>query len=429
MNDKETKSQDTERPRYQKADGTFWIPKELRKVLGSNFIESQHSGWKIVCLDDPKHQLAFIEHERRGDSFAGFSYDCIQCRGEYGASPEALAATFKQWLSEHELVDGRWLRHSNPFDYDIESMDLAFIEDQEGHALFYRGGVHFVYGKPGTFKSWLALWTLKFADVRIWDFENGMAGTRSRLESLGVTRDAAHGYTVPSSSDEIAARVLEYVFTKPDVLCIDSFSGFANVMGINPESNHDVMRAYTDVFYPLKKAGVTVIILDHLPKDSGSDDYPIGAQAKKSQADAAYLFKNTSSHNEVDVFVSKDRHGELLDRCEPGTFPRRYGRLTLESDENTISIRITPAYQAEVDGDAVSASEVELMQAIYDFVAANPESNKGEIERKILGKTERKRKALSALKDGGYLVTREVGTSHVHTVGKEFIPQWTPIGA
>ncbi len=422
---------DPDWPTIVKSDGTHWHSSELRKAFGDKYEGPQgDSGYNVRCIEDPSHlQGTYIYWHNNQDGTVGFKYDCRRCRTEFNIDLEAQFSIFSAWLKDRELVDGRWLRHSNPFDHDLDASKLEFVQDQEGNHLFYRGGVHFVYGKPGTCKSWLALWTLKFANVRLWDFENGITGTLGRLKALGVDREAANGYTVPSSPDEVTARVREYVSTKPDILCIDGFSGFADVMGINPESNSDVMRAFTEVFYPLKRVGVTVIVLDHLPKDSGTEDFPIGAQTKKSQADAAFLFKSTSSNKDVDIFVSKDRHGELLERCEPGSMPRRFGRLTLESEESAVSIRISPAYKAQVDGDLVSVGDVELMQAIYDYVEAHPECNKGEIERNVLGKTERKRKALSALKDGGYLVTREVGTSHVHTVGKEFIPQWTPIGA
>ena len=420
-----------DRPNIKKSDGTPWHYTELRKAIGSDFIETQGDhGYKIVCVSDHNHtQSSYVYWFRNNDESYGYEYECGQCRRNFGVSKDDQFESFREWLSERELVDGRWRRHQNPFDHAASLAQLEFVEDDEGHPIFYRGGIHFVYGKPGTLKSWLALWTLKSADVRLWDFENGIAGTLGRLQALGVTREHAGGYTVPNSVQEIKDRVAEYKVTKPEILCIDGFSGFADVMGINPESNADTMRAFTEVFYPLKRAGVTVVVLDHLPKDSSNNDYPIGAQAKKAQSDVAFLVKHTSKPNQVDLFVAKDRHGELLERCEEGSFPRRYGSLQLCFANDVASLEIKPSYQATINGDATTASDVILMQSIYDFVEENPDSSKSDIERNVLGKTERKRKALEALKDGGYLVVRNIGTSHLHQIGSEFTPNWTPLGA
>ena len=140
---------------------------------------------------------------------------------------------------------------------------------------------------PGTYKSWVVLSMLQHHDVRFWDFENGMSGVVRRLQSLGVSRERANYFDNPQSVEAVHARVAEYVRTKPEIVCIDGFSGLAGVMEINPESNQVVQRVFNDVFVPLRNAGITTVVLDHLPKDSAVDDYPIGAQTKKSQSDVA----------------------------------------------------------------------------------------------------------------------------------------------
>lgn len=412
-----------------KSDGTNWYPEEIKKVLGKRYLNPSGDHEIVVCcLIDDAHKRARINWERIGENVAGFTYFCPQCWKEFGKDNDEQFEKLVKWLSPRELVNGRWRRHLNPFDFEGKAPSLKFVHDEAGNAMFYEGGVHFVYGKPGTFKSWLALAAFSSTDSRLWDFENGISGTLGRLNALGVTREAAYGYTVPDSKEEILERIREYCETKPEILFIDGFSGFADVYGLNAESNNDVMQAFSEVFYPLKGAGVTVIILDHLPKESVSEDYPIGAQAKKSQADAAFLLKNTSQANQVDIYVSKDRHGSIFDRCEPGNQPRRYGTLQLNTDQEVISLIVRPAYQATVNGELLATSEARLMEQIYDYVQNNPDPSKVEIERNVLGKTERKRKALAALVEGGFIETRAVGTSHIHKVLKTFDPEWNPVG-
>ena len=412
-----------------KSDGTNWYPAEIKKVLGDKYLNpSGDHEYVVCCLNNEAHKLARISWDRLGENLAGFTYYCPQCSQTKGHDSEALFDKFVKWLSKHELVEGRWRRHLNPFDFEGKAPNLKFVKDNAGNAMFYEGGVHFVYGKPGTFKSWLALSAFSSTNSRLWDFENGISGTLGRLNALGVSREAAYGYTVPDSKEEILERVREYTETKPDILFIDGFSGFADVYGLNSESNIDVMKAFTEVFYPLKDAGVTVIILDHLPKESVSEDYPIGAQAKKSQADAAYLLKNTSKANQVDIYVSKDRHGNIFDRCEPGNQPRRYGSLQLNTDHEVISLVVHPAYQATIGGELLATSEARLMEDIYGYVQNHPDCSKADIERNVLGKTERKRKALAALVAGSYVESRAIGTSHIHNVDKAFDPEWNPVG-
>lgn len=413
-----------------KSDGSTWTQTEIRKVFGeSRIVEKFERSTKYICVEDKSHKSAELEALLLPDDTIGFHVCCRQCAKDYGILYEDQFNTLCEWLSDKELIDGRWTRHQNPFDHDGKAAVLEFVKDAEGNPLLYRGGIHLVYGKPGTFKSWFALSTILEADIRLWDFENGISATLQRLKALGATREQSNGYTVPSSPEEIISRVREYTTTKPEILCIDGFSGFADVMGINPDSNSDVMRAYTDVFFPLKRAGVTVVVLDHLPKDSSTDDFPIGAQAKKSQADAAFLFKRSSLTDQVDVFVSKDRHGEILERCEAGSFPRRLGTLSLKSEGESISVSVSPSYEASIHGTSVTASDAQLMQSIYDYVLKNPDSSKVDIERNILGKTERKRKALAFLKAGEYISTRTVGTSHFHNVEAPFTPEWKALGA
>lgn len=401
-----------------------WSTNEVRKVLGDRVYEKDAYYTRTTCVLGFRHKQAAVRMVDGEDS-----YECRQCTSEDHVPLEVQKTMFQEWLDENELIDGKWKPHSNPFDSVGKAPELAFWKDSEGLPLLYRGAVHFIYGKPATFKSWFAVNLLLEADVRLWDFENGEAGTLGRLEALGVSYEQAKGYAVPTSRLDVLDRVAEYIYTKPDVLVIDGFSGLAEAMGINSESNQEVMSVFGEVFYPLKRAGVTVIILDHLPKDASNFDYPIGAQAKRSQADVAYLFKHTKSPNSIEIFVSKDRHGSVVERCEPGALPRRFGSLTLTSGEDSVSLNVSPAFSASFNGKELSASDGDLLAMIYNYIEQNPSQSKSSIETNVPGKNERKRKALKQLIEGGYVVISPVGTSHLHSVDKPLDLSWKAIGA
>jgi hypothetical protein len=265
-------------------------------------------------------------------------------------------------------------------------------------------------------------------DVRFWDFENGMSGVLRRLQSLGISRERANYFDNPQSADAVHKRVSEYVRNKPEIVCIDGFSGLAGVMEINPESNQEVQRVFNEVLVPLRNAGITTVVLDHLPKDSAVDDYPIGAQTKKSQSDVAYLFKQNPANDGVVIYVSKDRNGAISDRAEAGSYPKRYGTVNLVANHESISVQISPLYMARINGADVVESEALLRKKIWNYIDDNESCSKSDIERNVPGKTERKRKALKNLVDDGYVLSKTVGTSITHTIIKPLEIDWEPMG-
>jgi len=410
-------------PFVLKSKDRGWSPKQVMKVLGENHIETDAYGIHTKCVLGIRHDKAKVTM-----SSGKYEYECRQCTYEDQVSLEQQKVLFQAWLDENELIDGKWKPHTNPFDSAGNAPELTFWKDSEGKPLLYRGAIHIVYGKPSTFKSWFAVNLLAQADVRLWDFENGDASTMQRLQALGIDREKANGYTVPGSESDILDRVDEYIHTKPDILVIDGFSGFAEAMDINGEANNDVGRAFSKVFFPLKKAGITVVILDHLPKDASNLDYPIGAQAKRSQADVAILFKHTKSPSTVEIFVSKDRHGAISSRCESGSVPRRFGTLNLASSGEEIFLSVSPAYSASINGAEISETEADLLEQIYRFLEENPRQTKSAIENAIPGKTERKRKALQLLMDNAFVVVEPVGTSLIHSIGKPLDLSWKALG-
>ena len=409
---------------FRKKDGTPWLKPDVLKVLGKRVVTNNPNQIICICMFDESHKRA----ELRIEYNAAVSYYCHACNVESGDEFNAQLARFQAWLEKHELVDGRWKPHQNPFNESGDSPTLSLFNDIEGQPILYNGAIHLLYGKPGTLKSWVALSTLKDYDVRIWDFENGKLVARDRLTELGVGADRANGYDVPNSREAVLERVKEYRATKPDLLCIDGFSGLADVLGVNAENNAEVASVYGDVFFPLKEEGVAVLVLDHLPKDSASDDFPIGAQNKKAQADVAFLAKNQARANLVDLYVAKDRHGELLARSEPGAFPRKFASIELNTSEKPFQVQVIPAYQPSLNGVELPVSKANLMKKIMEFVENNPGSSKGAIEEAVIGKNDRIRTSVSYLVENGYLKVKTIGPSHLHSVAKPLEINWNPFG-
>lgn len=428
-----------------KKDGSSWTIGELRKVLKPWDLRPDEKSQNLLFIKCPfntEHPTIPISTQEEVDrqtnkyqlSIEGV---CKSCGGEIVRhNPEAtheeiydaLYEKFFELLRSLELVDGRWRPHLNPYDVNGQGPELAYLPDIEGDPLLYSGAIHILFGKPGTLKSWIGLSTLEHADVRVWDFENGVYGTRERLELLGIPPERCGGYLVPQATDEIIERVSEYQVTKPEILVIDGFSGLSELMGVNSDSNHEVMAIFNKVLFPLKASGICVLILDHLPKDAATDDYPIGAQAKKAQSDVAILVKPVKGTEQVEMYLAKDRYGHLQSRCEQGSMPRKFAKVELDVSGEHFKVSISPKYRVEIQGLSYSSFDSSQMHQIWKFVQQNPNCTKGEIEGGVSGKHDRKRKNIQNLIDDGYLGTKKVGTAIQHWVSKEMEVSLAPLG-
>jgi len=412
----------------RKSNGTVWTPEAVVEILRDKLLNESSRSITYKCIMHEEAGRAILNWDDVEDDEIYFSLFCSHCFKKERVSSEEQLIALGRWLSANELVDGKYRQHHNPFDYEGKLPELTYLTDTEGNSMLYRGNIHFIYGKPGTYKSWVVLSMVQNHDVRFWDFENGMSGVLRRLQSLGVSRERANYFDNPQSVEAVHKRVSEYIRTKPEIVCIDGFSGLAGVMEINPESNHEVQKVFNEVLVPLRNAGITTVVLDHLPKDSAVDDYPIGAQTKKSQSDVAYLFRQNPANDGVLIYVSKDRNGAISDRAEAGGYPKRYGTVNLIAKDESISVQISPLYVARINGTDVVESEALLRKRIWDYIEDNDNCSKSDIERNVPGKTERKRKALKNLVDDGYVLSRTVGTSIVHSIIKPLEIDWEPMG-
>lgn len=399
------------------ADNIPWSYREVKYLLsGRNLVvdETNPNAFKIDCLAD--HPFGGGLARITFDSAASeWSYRCGVCNKEgFGNLIEQL----EQWLNA-QGVDSRGLKaHYNPMLQGENDNALRFLPDVYGRPMLYAGLIHFLYGKPGVFKSWVALSLVKTNNVRFWDFENGVAVTGSRLKALGTPVEKGHVFDSPTSAEAVKARVKEYVKNPPEIVCIDGFSGLAGVMEIDPDSNQDVLSVYTTVFAPLRRAGIAVLVLDHLPKDSGIEDFPIGAQAKKSQADVALLVKQNARTEDVEIFVSKDRLGVLSARCSGVGFPRLLGTLTLEDEGEEVDVKIASVREASVNGKKLETIEARIMESIWRFVSDNAHCTKSDIERAVRGKNDLIRDVLEQMVDQGYVKRQLAGKTNLHSVGQ-----------
>ncbi len=399
-----------------RTDGSPWTPKQVFFLLRHrNLVQDEINprSASYECLEE--HAFGNFRATIARDSEGLWTFRCQGCReSKLSDGPQRL----ESWLNKLGL-DGSGLRpHYNPMEAADAQAELGLLFDSAGRGLLYRGLIHFLYGKPGTLKSWVALSLVGLSDCRFWDFENGVAVTGARLHALGTPIEKAAYFDSPLTQDEIRSRVKQYLTEPPEVVIIDGFSGLAGVLELDPDSNQDVLRIFTDVLVPLRRAGITVLVLDHLPKDSGTEDYPIGAQSKKSQSDVTLLVRQVSRGAAIELFITKDRIGALSQRAEDGPFPKKLGEVSLSERQGLISLTVAPYRNARLGQNEILQSSAALMESIWNYLSENPDSTQTDIENGVKGRRDNIRQAIDVMAQGGYLIRKQIGRMYSHSAGR-----------
>ena len=320
--------------------------------------------------------------------------------------------------SSHSATNRRLLYkpHRNPLLDNYKELKAEYLPDSKGNFLLYPGMIHLIYGKPGTWKSWIALSLIGKRSVRYLDFENHGPVMAQRLRNMCVREEDAGVFDFPETKGDVLERVQEYIATRPEVVVIDGIPGLARTFGINSDANDQVEKLFQEVLMPLKRAGVAVLLLDHLPKDGPNDDFPIGAQAKKSQCDVAILFRQRKESDDVDIFVTKDRNYDLFSRCNSGPTPRLYGWLNKPSVENGFRASIEPDLIALINGHEVDSLDANLYKSVWMYIEENQDASGTKIEENVTGKNARIRSAIQWLVSNEFLVLCKKGNgSHYRT--------------
>jgi hypothetical protein len=331
---------------------------------------------------------------------------------------ETLNFAIEETLKNTRKEVSRFKPHRNPLKENLKDIKAEYLQDSKGNYLLYPGHIHLLYGKPGTWKSWIALSLIGRHKVRYWDFENFSPILATRLRLMGINPDDAGVFAFPETRAQISELVDEYIEIKPEILVIDGMSGISRTAGINTDANDQVEKLFNDVFMPLKRAGICVLILDHLPKDSPVDDFPIGAQAKKSQSDVAILMKPHRDSEDVDVLVSKDRNYDLFSRCETGPTPKLYGRLLRPCPENNYRAIIEPDLVALINGEEIDSFDANLYKDVWNYLQEFPDSSATKVEENVTGKNSRIRVAIQWLLTNQFLTQIKKGNGSFYRTNK-----------
>lgn len=333
-------------------------------------------------------------------------------------------------------LDGTW-----------EPPTPTILERTDGHALYYPGLVHSIYGESESGKSWItqiaAVDQLNQSNtVGLIDFESHPGEVINRLLTLGAHPDTITDnfhYIQPEQAPTIDDPAWHQLLHQPcDLWIIDGVTESLVMFGAKTESNDEVTAWFRHFPKNLAaRTGAAVILVDHVPKNK--DDrgrFAIGAQAKLAAINgAAYIAEpiNTIAPGHlghIELRVAKDRPGGIRqhagDRRNDRT--QHMATITLDSRQTTHTTYqiLTPEQAESIEIQTRQQRNDQfrptiLMEKISLYLEAEGASSGNQIRKAIGGKATTVDQALQILVDEKY-VTRSPGPrqSILHHLAAEY---------
>jgi hypothetical protein len=205
--------------------------------------------------------------------------------------------------------------------------------DMPGGALIVPGTVtvmagHRSAGKTWAAATWVAYELISNAMVTWIDYERQPVLLAEKMRMLLPNADLGKNLHYASDMPPLLAQEIPY--QAAPLVVIDSWRGLQNAIAPGSTANDGdaVEQVYLEVLTPLQKAGATIVILDHLPKNG---DSTFGSERKESAADYVIFVKQevpfsreVSGHSSLTI--AKDRYGHHAAGDVPGYLwvPGRY---------------------------------------------------------------------------------------------------------
>ena len=324
---------------------------------------------------------------------------------------------------EEEYFSKKTNSWSNPFLMDYQQIEPSYLPDLDGNFLLYSGARHLIIGKTQTFKSWILIDQIGKCNLFYFDFENGPGSMAARLKALKKQEDECSVFEFMPTVETLLERIQEIVDmdSKPDLIVFDSFQGLATTLGFDPDNNNDVQKALDKTVNKLHKAGVSTAVIDHLPKSSNdaNDDAPIGAIAKKNQADVVLLARHAANSSTVNLFVTKDRYGMLYKRSLDSGPVQKLCEVTLLEHGEFLEVRVIPDTQLFLNGSVIDSRTASEMNKIWTFLNDFPDSAKSQIDKGVGGNHSRIAEALAKMEVAGVISKAKEGNAHRYKTRKQ----------
>jgi len=281
----------------------------------------------------------------------------------------------------------------------------------DGSALLYAGKVNGIHGDSGSGKTWTALYAsaetiLAGGDVVYVDLEDSPADVVTRLLALSVPpADVVKHfrYVQPETAFADGAEGFLRVAAAARLVVIDSTGESLSIEGLNPNADEDIAAWFRSVPKRIAKLGPAVLVLDHMPKSSDSDLWPIGSQRKRAAIDGAQYLQEVlvpfsrGKAGAARLVCAKDRHG---------TYARAQRVAVLQVTPDNGTVRLGLHVPEGAPAGSGSFEPTALMEKVSRALegAAGACTYRGILER-VEGKKEYIRRAVDALIASGHVTT------------------------
>lgn len=285
---------------------------------------------------------------------------------------------------------------------DYSPPEPTLLRRNDGAHLFYPARLNALWGESGSGKSWLAIVTCAQQiaaghTVLYIDYEATAAELAARLVALGVSPAALSAQFVHLAPEQkwnplaagYVAKLIEEL--EPTLAVIDSTGESMAADGAKPNDDDDTARWHRELPRFLTRREVTVVLIDHVPKNTdGNTLSAIGSQRKRAAITGAAFMV------EVGVSPAKGKEGYLRLVCAKdrhGTFPR--GALVADVDvlSNAAGddVKIAVRRHENVERPTV------LMEKVSRFVEQVGPISRRTVEKEVPGKGAGIRKAIECL--------------------------------
>ena len=303
----------------------------------------------------------------------------------------------------------------------------ALLRRSDGEVLFYDGETNWMFGEPGSGKSWVALYVVQESILRgqrtvFWDHEMSPGQTKARCLALGLDlveaeRDGKFLYLKPYAEQSPLAmsqlKEWQRESDGPALVVIDAAASSGA-----PSDGGDVEPWLKTFVNPFADEGHTLLVCDHVAKQRvGRPDGPIGS-ARKLQAttgaalDLSGIAWTQKKDGIVKLTVHKDRFGALpAARRQP--VARIYGRHV----NGTLTLSIEPPEAED--------NPVQVFGPMLKVLAEHPDGVVGQAAMRELvgGRNQKKDSVIAEAITEGYILKDKPGQKvryRISELGQEF---------
>ena len=335
---------------------------------------------------------------------------------DHDAVLDSLLINDKQ-AAAYRCVKGN-LRFFNPLLANSVPPVASFMMDTTGNFLFTPGVIHWVYGAPGSRKSFLSQTAvLDHAGVYI-DAETNSIKIEMRTKVMGYQENDAHRFSCPQTVEDLNAVVSDILQFEPTIVVLDSCARLCGLMGLDPMDSQDIETLFDRVIRPLANVGHAVVVIDHLPKNTKSKDFAFGSMNKKAQADVSILVEDVAGMNYSTLTLQKDRMYTFGSRGI--MVGQEFAALKLTS--NPTRAVVDPLIGFDASGTPVLNKKDHRFKEVKDMIVkalqVSRTLSKTELNHRVGGKSETVTRARQELLTAGVIEmtqgkTANGGTAHL----------------